>query len=102
MNCISTAVCRCCDKASWNCPSCGLAGHWPVPSPAPAWPVEFAGACPSCRTQLSLRIVGYGAQRPEVAALERALKLPPAVRENWNLVSDGPGPPPRSEALAAA
>jgi len=78
MNSITTAVCSCCDKARWHCPSCGLAGHWPVPSPAPSWPVEFEGACPSCLTPLALRITGYGAVSPAVSALERALKLPPA------------------------
>ena len=75
---ISMAVCSCCNTARWLCPSCGLAGHWPVPSPAPNWPVEFAGRCPSCRSSLSLKVTGYGPQNPEVTALERALKLPPA------------------------
>jgi hypothetical protein len=78
MNSITTAVCTCCNSARWHCPSCGLPGSWPVPSPAPAWPVEFAGACPSCRTQLALRITGYGALSPGVSALERAFDLPPS------------------------
>jgi hypothetical protein len=78
MNSITTAACTCCNSARWRCPSCGLPGSWPVPSPAPSWPVAFEGACPSCSTKLSLRITGYGAMSPDVSALERALKLPPA------------------------
>jgi len=77
---ITMAACRCCDTASWLCPSCALPGSWPVPSPAPSWPVEFAGRCPSCSSSLSLKVTGYGPQRTEVTALERALKLPPAPR----------------------
>jgi hypothetical protein len=67
-NTISTSV----------CPSCGLAGNWPAPSPRPNWPVEFACSCHSCKASLTLKITGYAPQRPEVTALERALKPPPA------------------------
>ena len=78
MNSICTTVCPCCETARWHCPACGKPGSWPVPSPAPAWPVDFNGACPGCRTKLSLQITGYKPLSPAVSALERALKLPPA------------------------
>ena len=81
MNAITTAMCSCCNTARWFCPSCAMPGHWPVPSPAPSWPVEFVGRCPSCSSSLSLRITGYGPERREVSALERALGLPPATRK---------------------
>ena len=35
----------------------------------------------ACSSSLSLRITGYGTERPEVSALERALGLPPATRK---------------------
>ena len=79
MNAVTTTVCPCCNTARWFCPSCGIPGNWPAPSPAPSWPVELDGTCPSCRASLSLQITGYKALPPAVTALERALGLPPAM-----------------------
>lgn len=78
---LTMAACSCCNTARWLCPSCAMPGHWPVPSPAPSWPVEFVGRCPSCSSSLSLKVTGYNPERPEVSSLERALGLPPATRK---------------------
>ena len=81
MNAITTAVCSCCNTARWFCPSCAMPGDWPAPSPAPSFPVQFVGRCPSCSSSLSLKVTGYGPGAADVSALERALGLPPATRK---------------------
>jgi hypothetical protein len=78
---IAVKACTCCATARWYCGNCGLPGAWLVPSPAPSWPVYLdKGSCPRCRASLSVQILGYGPERPEVTALERVLRLPPARR----------------------
>lgn len=79
MNSVTTDVCPCCDRAKWHCPGCGTEGSWPAPTPEPAWPVQFAGACPRCKASLTLQISGYKPLTPAASALERALGLPPAA-----------------------
>ena len=76
---ITATVCRCCSRASWYSPSCGLPGSWPTPTPTPAWPVGLAAACPRCKASLALQITGFAALSPAASALERALGLPPAL-----------------------
>ena len=75
---ITARVCSCCGKARWHCPSCATPGHWPMPLIEPTWPVCFEGACPRCKATVALRITGIAPARPELSALERALRLPPA------------------------
>ena len=81
MHHITSRPCDCCGRARWFCPSCSLPGHWPVPSPAPSWPVQIEGRCPRCRATVELLILGDEPD-PAVGALERALRLPAARRSH--------------------